>query len=620
MSDEQLMVERAAETVAQIVAKDAAMLTDSDPLRLVMPHISELEHGHLVHVSLILLQRFRDTASGRVPELEPLVSVSDSLVAPVLSRLEQCMAARPAFQSANSLTPLLTRAVVLAAQCCSLVVRDVTSAAAAVHPLCSAFTALGEVITSAVLERVEQFRPLDSSVIFRAHQTFVADQAKIRLAFSGRSGTTSDGQTDGASILAGGAALRALAPQRAPAVHQWRNTEIKQFWESKCRSKYGYSVPVDVLAVLLLRGAGLEVELGHREAIMKRLSALSSQNPGHATEKELDGISPEVRRCGGIRAWVGAVLLGIGSVPTRLPSARGDTGEGKLSSTWGGTATGAPRSFSSGTGARTMPLSARGDRKSFALTSSLGRRANFEGSSLLHNSVERNLLKTTQHLVLGSKVGVDARSCIFNETPLHSAAVQDGKHAPLASLLLANGADVNAADKHLSTPLHIAASTGHGEVARKLLKGGADVKKADRWSTTPLHRAAHNGQKEMVEILLKHGASTDAVDDWGSTPLHNAAARGQLSVAEHLIASGCADVHAEDCRGEQPLHLAARLGDYAMVKLLLESGASPAARSGVAGSTPEDCARQRGHSHVLTLFEHRDEWVTVQSRAVVAAA
>jgi len=182
MSDEQLMVERAAETVAQIVAKDAAMLTDSDPLRLVMPHISELEHGHLVHVSLILLQRFRDTASGRVPELEPLVSVSDSLVAPALSRLEQCMAARPAFQSANSLTPLLTRAVVLAAQCCSLVVRDVTSAAAAVHPLCSAFTALGEVITSAVLERVEQFRPLDSSVIFRAHQTFVADQAKIRLA------------------------------------------------------------------------------------------------------------------------------------------------------------------------------------------------------------------------------------------------------------------------------------------------------------------------------------------------------------------------------------------------------------------------------------------------------
>lgn len=51
-----------------------------------------------------------------------------------------------------------------------------------------------------------------------------------------------------------------------------------------------------------------------------------------------------------------------------------------------------------------------------------------------------------------------------------------------------------------------------------------------------------------------------------------------------------------------------RRGDYALVKLLLQHGGEARALNRV-GKMPEECARDRGHSDVVTLLQHRDEWV-----------
>ena len=45
----------------------------------------------------------------------------------------------------------------------------------------------------------------------------------------------------------------------------------------------------------------------------------------------------------------------------------------------------------------------------------------------------------------------------------------------IVSLLLENGADVNAEGGDKDTPLHDAAVNGHFEVARQLLEHGADM-------------------------------------------------------------------------------------------------------------------------------------------------
>ena len=46
-------------------------------------------------------------------------------------------------------------------------------------------------------------------------------------------------------------------------------------------------------------------------------------------------------------------------------------------------------------------------------------------------------------------------------------------------ILLAHGADVNAQDEELLTPLHVAARDGYGECVLLLCKAGADVYKTN---------------------------------------------------------------------------------------------------------------------------------------------
>ena len=55
------------------------------------------------------------------------------------------------------------------------------------------------------------------------------------------------------------------------------------------------------------------------------------------------------------------------------------------------------------------------------------------------------------------------------------------------------------------TPLHYAAR-GHKNVAELLLDNGADVNAKDKHGNTPLHKATLRGNKDIVELLRKHGA------------------------------------------------------------------------------------------------------------------
>ena len=81
---------------------------------------------------------------------------------------------------------------------------------------------------------------------------------------------------------------------------------------------------------------------------------------------------------------------------------------------------------------------------------------------------------------------------------MHHAASHSG--AEVVRLLLERGADVNAQDRHMKTPLHAATSDGY------------------RWAAEP-----HVASAEVIALLLENGAEVNARDGEKRTPLHSTA-------------------------------------------------------------------------------------------------
>jgi ankyrin repeat protein len=111
------------------------------------------------------------------------------------------------------------------------------------------------------------------------------------------------------------------------------------------------------------------------------------------------------------------------------------------------------------------------------------------------------------------------------DTALHAAAA--GYRVEIAKMLLAAGADVNAAGNHRrSAPLHYAAD-GSGFVPKRqvamirlLLDAGADIHAQDKNGATALHRAVRTRCAAAVKYLLDAGADATIRNLPGSTAFH----------------------------------------------------------------------------------------------------
>ena len=168
------------------------------------------------------------------------------------------------------------------------------------------------------------------------------------------------------------------------------------------------------------------------------------------------------------------------------------------------------------------------------------------------------------------------------DSPVADAAMR-GDLAEVRALI-ADGADVNAAQGDGMTALHWAASNRDPGLARALLEAGADVGAGTRIGHyTPLHVAAQAGAGEVVEILLGAGAGPEKpiTAGGGARPLHLAAASGDVRAVAALVAAG-ADVDAtEESWGQTPLIFAAAKGRTTVVRTLLEAGSDPAVHTQV---------------------------------------
>jgi len=124
------------------------------------------------------------------------------------------------------------------------------------------------------------------------------------------------------------------------------------------------------------------------------------------------------------------------------------------------------------------------------------------------------------------------------------------------------------------TPLHIAARLGNADIVTLLLKDGANVDAVTKDGATPLHIATKDGHDEVASILIENGASLHSANKKGFSPLHMAAKYGNIKVA-HLLIDRKAPVDAQGKNNVTPLHCAAHYDHPNIALLLLEKGANP---------------------------------------------
>jgi ankyrin repeat protein len=98
--------------------------------------------------------------------------------------------------------------------------------------------------------------------------------------------------------------------------------------------------------------------------------------------------------------------------------------------------------------------------------------------------------------------------------------------------------------EHKITPLMKACWDGHMEIATYLMDQGADVNAADESGTTSLSNAIQRDRPAFVQLLIDRGAKLNVKDSRQFTPLTQAAAAGNDEVLRILVKAG-ADLKAE---------------------------------------------------------------------------
>ncbi len=164
----------------------------------------------------------------------------------------------------------------------------------------------------------------------------------------------------------------------------------------------------------------------------------------------------------------------------------------------------------------------------------------------------------------GATLKIPPAAAAKQDTPLHLAA--KAGDLELVELMLAKGADADAAGRYGSTPLLAAINKGHLPVVRRLIKAGAEINPEDPGpGGVPLIQAVSQGATDISMVEFKAERAKKKVTPKGKAAL----TRKWLGIVDLLVESG-ADIDAKSDRGWPVLFSAINGGQPAILKRVLK--------------------------------------------------
>ena len=248
--------------------------------------------------------------------------------------------------------------------------------------------------------------------------------------------------------------------------------------------------------------------------------------------------------------------------------------------------------------------------------------AEYVGEKPLHAAARRGDVGMVRTLL---QHGADANA--FDQrmiTPLMgaaAAATRGSFHATCAAELIHHGAQVTRRDHNGDTALHLACDTPLAlELVQNICKAAKEkdtsglaeaIEAINLAGEGVLHRAISRRHADVAKHLLGAGARSDARSAAGDTAMHCAAREGVFSIVELLLASGTAKteaLNAANLEGETPLHLAmaaSSASHAAIARLLLGNGAYAFGRTRSGETVLHACAREGNHELASQILKRQ---------------
>ncbi len=175
----------------------------------------------------------------------------------------------------------------------------------------------------------------------------------------------------------------------------------------------------------------------------------------------------------------------------------------------------------------------------------------------------------------------------------------------IVSLLLENGANINAQDNTGYTAIAKASSLGvgrHYEIVEILIQACANLNIKTKDGKSPFLLAVLNGHSELGNTLKKAGAKEEPyfIGSAADSELLLATAVGDLQRFKYVFFFK-PNVNVVDKLGQTPVIHAARNGNLEMLKLLLKAGAKVGLKDKT-GKTALVFAARRGHKEAVTVL------------------